>query len=38
LDAYEKKITLLMRDSDGEKISEIPFVNENQGSEENGGD
>ncbi len=38
LDASEKKITLLMRDSDGEKISEIPFVNENQGSEENGGD
>jgi exodeoxyribonuclease VII small subunit len=38
LDASEKKITLLMRDSDGKKISEIPFVNENQGSEENGGD
>ena len=38
LNASEKKITLLMRDSDGEKISEIPFVNENQGSEENGGD
>ena len=35
LDASEKKITLLMRDSDGEKISEIPFVTENQVSEEN---
>ena len=38
LDASEKKITLLMRDSDGKKISEIPFVTENQGSEENGDD
>jgi exodeoxyribonuclease VII small subunit len=38
LDASEKKITLLMRDSDGKKISEIPFVTENQGSEENGED
>lgn len=38
LDASEKKITLLMRDSDGKKISETPFENENQGSEENGGD
>ena len=27
LDASEKKITLLMRDSDGEKIYEITFVN-----------
>jgi len=38
LDASEKKITLLMRDSDGKKISETPFENENLGSEENGGD
>ena len=38
LNASEKKITLLMRDSDGKKISEMPFVNENQGSEENGDD
>ena len=38
LDASEKKITLLMQDSDGKKISEIPFVTENQGSEENGDD
>lgn len=38
LDASEKKITLLMRDSDGKKISEIPFVTENQVSEENSDD
>ena len=38
LDASEKKITLLMRDSDGKKISEIPFVTENQISEENSDD
>jgi exodeoxyribonuclease VII small subunit len=38
LDASEKKITLLMQDSDGKKISEIPFVTENQVSEENSDD
>jgi exodeoxyribonuclease VII small subunit len=38
LDASEKKITLLMQDSDGEKLSEIPFVTENQVSEENSDD
>ena len=38
LDASEKKITLLMQDSDGEKLSEIPFVTENQISEENSDD
>ena len=36
LDESEKRITLLMRDSDGEKVSEIPFVTENEISEENG--
>ena len=36
LDESEKRITLLMRDSDGEKVSEIPFLTENQISEENG--
>ena len=38
LDASEKKITLLMQDSDGKKISEIPFVTENQVSEDNSDD
>ena len=38
LDASEKKITLLMKDSDGEKLSEIPFVTENQVSEDNSDD
>jgi exodeoxyribonuclease VII small subunit len=38
LDESEKRITLLMRDSDGEKVSEIPFVTENENSEENGED
>jgi exodeoxyribonuclease VII small subunit len=38
LDASEKKITLLMQDSDGEKLSEIPFVTENQVSEEKSDD
>ena len=38
LDASEKKITLLMQDSDGEKLSEIPFVTENQVSEDNNDD
>ena len=36
LDESEKRITLLMRDSDGEKVSEIPFAAENEISEENG--
>jgi exodeoxyribonuclease VII small subunit len=36
LDESEKRITLLMRDSDGKKVSEIPFVAENEISEENG--
>ncbi len=36
LDESEKKITLLMRDSDGKKISEIPFTTENEVSEKNG--
>ena len=34
LDASEKKITLLMRDSDGKKVSETPFTTENEISEE----
>ena len=38
LDASEKKITLLMQDSDGEKLSEIPFVTENQVSKDNSDD
>jgi exodeoxyribonuclease VII small subunit len=38
LDESEKRITLLMRDSDGVKVSEIPFVTENENSEENGED
>jgi len=38
LDASEKKITFLMQDSDGEKLSEIPFVTENQVSEDNSDD
>ena len=36
LDESEKRITLLMRDSDGKKVSEIPFVTENEISKENG--
>ena len=36
LDESEKRITLLMRNSDGEKVSEIPFATENEISEENG--
>jgi len=36
LDESEKRITLLMRDSDGNKVSEIPFVTENENSKENG--
>jgi exodeoxyribonuclease VII small subunit len=35
LDESERRITLLMRDSDGKEISEIPFVDENEISEEN---
>jgi exodeoxyribonuclease VII small subunit len=38
LDASEKKITLLMQDPDGGEISEIPFVTENQVSEEKNDD
>ncbi len=38
LDASEKKITLLMQDSDRGEISEIPFVTENQVSKENSDD
>ena len=38
LDASEKKITLLMQDSDRGEISEIPFVTENQVSEEKNDD
>jgi len=40
LDESEKRITLLMRDSDGEKVSEaeVPFVTENEISEESGDD
>jgi exodeoxyribonuclease VII small subunit len=34
LDESEKRITLLMRDSDGEKVSETPFVTENEITEE----
>ena len=35
LDESEKRITLLMRDSDGNNTSEIPFVMEDETSEEN---
>ena len=35
LDESEKRITLLMQDSGGKKVSEIPFVTENGISEEN---
>ncbi len=35
LDESEKRITLLMRDSDGNNASEIPFVMEDETSEEN---
>ena len=35
LDESEKRITLLMRDSDGKNTSEIPFVIEDETSEEN---
>jgi exodeoxyribonuclease VII small subunit len=36
LDESEKRITLLMRDSDGKNSSEVPFVIDNEISEENG--
>ena len=35
LDESEKRITLLMQDSSGKKVSEIPFAPENGISEEN---
>ena len=35
LDESEKRITLLMRDSDGKKVFETPFVTENEISKEN---
>jgi exodeoxyribonuclease VII small subunit len=35
LDESEKRITLLMRNSDGKNASEIPFVIEDEISEEN---
>lgn len=35
LDESEKRITLLMRDSDGKNASEIPFEMEDETSEEN---
>ena len=38
LDESEKKITLLLRDSNGEKVSEIPFATENEISKKNGND
>ena len=38
LDESEKKITLLMRDSDGKNESEIPFVTENEVSDKNSDD
>ena len=37
LDESERRITLLLRDSDGKKVSETPFVTENEIPEENGG-
>ncbi len=35
LDESEKRITLLMRDSDGKNASEVPFVTDDEISEEN---
>ncbi len=35
LDESEKRITLLMRDSEGKKVAEIPFETENEVSVEN---
>jgi exodeoxyribonuclease VII small subunit len=34
LDESERRITLLLQDSDGKKVSEIPFVDESEISEE----
>jgi exodeoxyribonuclease VII small subunit len=33
LDESEKRITLLMRDSEGKRISEVPFVADNEASD-----
>jgi len=33
LDESEKRITLLMRDSEGKRISEVPFVADNESSD-----
>jgi exodeoxyribonuclease VII small subunit len=38
LDESEKRITLLMRDSDGKKVFETPFITENKISKENSDD
>jgi len=38
LDESEKRITLLMRDSDGKNASEIPFVTEDEISDKNSDD
>ena len=38
LDESEKRITLLMRDSDGKNASEVPFVTEDEISDENSDD
>ena len=38
LDESEKRITLLMRDSDGKNASEIPLVNEDEISDKNSDD
>jgi exodeoxyribonuclease VII small subunit len=38
LDESEKRITLLMRDSDGKKVFEKPFVTENEISKETSDD
>ena len=38
LDESEKRITLLMRDSDGKKVFETSFVTENEISKENSDD
>lgn len=35
LDESERRITLLMRDSNGEKVSESPFVAENESIDKN---
>ena len=38
LDESEKRITLLMRDSDGKKVFETPFVTKNEIAKENSDD